>query len=108
MQAGFVKGLERTVSRVDYLNVLFGRKPDKPVEDLVGLMVLAVHVEQDPRPDPAFFEGIVEAIHPQRLDEKEIEPRSDRIFLDFMDEKVIRIQFMGHHQIVNARHKQLS
>src|SRR5688500_12345538 len=90
---------------VDDLDVSFGGETDQAVINLVGLVVLAVHIEQHAGPDSALVEGLVETVNPKRLDEEKIQPRRDRILLDFVDEQIIRVQFMGHCEVVNAYHK---
>src|SRR5262249_312721 len=46
----------------------------------------------------------VKRLNPERLDQEKIEFSFGAMALDAMDEQVIRIQLMGHHQVINALH----
>jgi hypothetical protein len=56
------------------------------VEDLIRLVVFAVHVEQDAAPDFALLKAFVEAINPRRLYQEEIQAGPGAITLDGVDE----------------------
>src|SRR5205823_3541760 len=67
-------------------------------------MMLAVHVEQCPRPDFAFGELVAERLHPERFNQEEVETQLGAMLLHAMDEQIIRVQLVRHHQIINPRH----
>jgi hypothetical protein len=46
----------------------------------------------------------VELIHPQRLDQEEIQVSFGAMELDPMDEDIIGVQLVGHDEIVNPSH----
>ena len=66
-------------------------------------MMFAVHVEEHARPDP-FVLGLVKGFDPNRFDQEKFRRSSAAVSLDAVDEKVIRVQQMGHDQIVNPCH----
>ena len=72
--------------------------------NVVRQMMLAVHVEQCPRPDFAFGELVAERLHPERFDEEEVETQLGAMLLHAMDEQIIRVQLVRHHQVINPRH----
>ena len=73
--------------------------------DLFGLMMLAVHIEQHPRPDLAQLQINMESLDPMGLDQEKIQPGLGAMTLDGMNEEIIRIQLMRHDQVVNALHR---
>src|SRR5690242_1596210 len=104
MQPRLVERGQRDVRRIDDLCLALVRQPYQPVIDVVGKMMLAVHVEQRPRPDLALGQLIAKRFDPERFDEKKVQAQFRAMLLDAMDEQVIRVQLVGHHQVVNPRH----
>ncbi len=66
--------------------------------------MFAVHVEQRARPNLAFGIEIAEGLHPDRLDKEKVQSLLGAVLLDAMNEQIVRVQLMGHHQIINPRH----
>src|SRR5205085_4843312 len=79
-------------------------KAHQAVIDFLRLMMFAMHIEQHSRPHFSKLQIKMESFDPQRFDEKEIQPGFCAISLDALDEKIIRVQFMGHYQVINALH----
>src|SRR6266498_6138419 len=104
MQAGFVERRNGDVRRVADLCCSSVGEPDQPVVDVFGQMMLAVHVEEHARPDSAFGIQVAERLHPDRFDEEKIESLLGAMLLHAMNEQIVRIQLVGHHQIINPRH----
>ena len=104
MQPGLVESRRGDVRRIDDPRFPFVSEPDEPVEDVLRQVMFAVHVEQCARPDSALGKQIAERLHPNRFDEEEIQARFGAMLLDAMNEQIIRVQLMGHHQVINPRH----
>ena len=104
MQSGLVECGGRDVRRIDHLRFAFVGEPDQPVIDVLRQVMFTVHVEQRARPDLAFGKEIAERLHPDRFDEEKVQPLLGAMLLDAMNEQIIRVQLVGHHQVVNPRH----
>ena len=87
-------------SGIDHPGVVAAGEPDEAVENVVGLMMFTVHVEEHPGPELAALELVQERFHPKRFDEEEIQTTIRAGPLDAMDEPVIRIELVRHHQVV--------
>ena len=66
--------------------------------------MLAVHVEQRARPDFALGELVAERLDPERFDEEKVQSEFGATLLHAMDEQIVRVQLVRHHQIINPRH----
>jgi hypothetical protein len=73
--------------------------------NVVGFVVLAVHIEQHAGPNFALQQVFVEQLDPRRLDQEKIQSSFGAKPLDGVDEVIIRIQFVGHRQVINPRHE---
>ena len=104
MQSSLVKGHLSTVWRIDDLDLLFGGQAHEPMINIVRLMVLAVHIEKHPRPNLAFCQSVIKGLNPQRLNEKEIQTGFRAMLLDAVNEQVIGVQLMRHHDIIGSDH----
>jgi len=67
-------------------------------------MVLAVHVQEHARPKLAFGKRVVKVLNPQRLNEKETQTRFGAMLLDAVNEQIIGVQLMRHHDIIGSDH----
>jgi hypothetical protein len=106
MKRGLVERREREVRRVNHARALPVREPHEPVIQLAGVVMLAVHVEQHANADLSLGELLEERLDPLRLGEKEIESVSGAFLLHAVNEKIIRVQPVGHHEVVAPRHGQ--
>ena len=104
MEQRFIERRQRDVERVDHPRAAFGRDAHQPVEDILRLVMFAVHVQQHARPDFAQLVEDAERLDPERFDEEKIQPALGAMLLDAMDEKIIRIQLVGHHQVIGPGH----
>ena len=104
MQRRFVERSQRDARRIDHLHAILRRPANQLVVQLVRLMMLAVHVQEHTGPDAALLELIEERVNPGGFDEEKIQPGFGAQALDGVDEKIIRVQLVGHHQIIDARH----
>src|SRR5262245_48015780 len=66
-------------------------------------MMFAVHVEQRARPDLAVLEGFMEWLNPKRFDQEKIQACLGALALNAVDEVIIRIQLVRHHEVIGAR-----
>ena len=94
----------RAIRRVDDLRVLRGSEIDEAMEDILRLMMLAVHVQQHARPDSAGLKVFIEQLDPGRFDEEEVQPRLGTQALDLVDEVVICVQRVRHREVVDPSH----
>jgi len=69
------------------------------------LMMLAVHIQDDSRPNLSQLQSHVKRLDPAGLNQKKIQSGLGTMPLDAMDEEIIRIQLMRHRQVINARHR---
>ena len=92
------------IGRINNLNLAFGGQAHEPMINVVRLMVLAVHVKEHPRPNLAFCQSVIKSLNPQRLNEKEIQTGFRAMLLDAVNEQVIGVQLMRHHDIIGSDH----
>ena len=105
MQARLIKGRLRPVWRINHLGLPLRCEADQSMVNIVGLMMFTVHIQQHSWPNMPFSQSLVETVDPERLHQKEIQPRLGSMLLDTMDEEVIGVQFVRHHKIINSKHK---
>src|SRR5262245_40023491 len=68
------------------------------------LVMLAVHIQQCPGPDLSPIYLLEEMLHPKWLHQKKVQLRLSAVLLHAVNEKIVRVQLVGHHQIINSRH----
>ena len=81
-----------------------GANDSRPLDRVGWTDLLAEHVQQHARPKPARVQLFVEQLHPERLHQEEIQPGGGALLLDAVDEVIIRVQLVGHDEIINAYH----
>jgi hypothetical protein len=104
MQASLVECGGGDVRGIDHLRFAFVGEPDQSVINVLRQMMFAVHVEQRAGPELAFGKQIAERLDPDRFHEEKVQSLLGAMLLDSMDEQIIRVQLVRHHQIINARH----
>src|SRR2546425_9867971 len=66
--------------------------------------MLGAPVQQPGCPFPALGQLITERFHPERLNQKKIQPPLGATLLHAVNEEVIRVQLVRHHQVIPSRH----
>ena len=107
MQTRFVERGQRRLRMINDLGLAIGGETHQSRIRILGVVVLAVHVQQDTSPDLATFHFLTEQVHPLWVDQKEIQTKARGMVLDAMNEKIIGVQRVCHYQVVNPSHREI-
>ena len=104
MQPGLVEGGQRGRRWINDLRPESGGELDQLMVNVRIVVMLAVHVQQHPDPDFATLEVFPETFDPERLDQEKVHPLLRAMLLDAVNEKIIRVELVRHHEVVNPGH----
>ena len=107
MKAGLVESGLSDVRGIDQLGFSFRRQSHEAGVGILRTMMLAVHVQEHSSPDIPSLKELVKRFDPDGLDEKKVQSEPSTVKLNPMDEEIIRIEFVRHYEIVNARHARI-
>jgi len=101
MKLRLIKRRHGHIRRIDHLSFALEGKPDQPMVNIDGLMVFAVHVQQNTRPEFPFLKLLKERFDPKRFDQEKSPSSFGAMPLNPMNKEVIGIQLVRHDEVVS-------